>query len=79
MSFISPLTWATSVTSTVEAGIAVESADLAMLPTSTVEVTDVAQVKGLMKLMDLLDDLDDVQDVHGNMDVSDDLMDEASA
>jgi YebC/PmpR family DNA-binding regulatory protein len=62
-----------------EAGIAVESADLAMLPTSTVEVTDVAQVKGLMKLMDLLDDLDDVQDVHGNMDVSDELMDEASA
>ena len=62
-----------------EAGIAVESADLAMLPTSTVEVADVAQVKGLMKLMDLLDDLDDVQDVHGNMDVSDGLMDEASA
>lgn len=62
-----------------EAGIAVDSADLAMLPTSTVEVTDVAQVKGLMKLMDLLDDLDDVQDVHGNMDVSDELMDEASA
>ena len=62
-----------------EAGIAVESADLAMLPTSTVEVTDVAQVKGLMKLMDLLDDLDDVQDVHGNMGVSDELMDEASA
>ena len=62
-----------------EAGIAVESADLAMLPTSTVEVAEVAQVKGLMKLMDLLDDLDDVQDVHGNMDVSDGLMDEASA
>ena len=61
-----------------EAGIAVESADLAMLPTSTVEVGDVAQVKGLMKLMDLLDDLDDVQDVHGNIDVSDELMDEAS-
>ncbi len=62
-----------------EAGIAVESADLAMLPTSTVEVADIAQVKGLLKLMDLLDDLDDVQDVHGNMDVSDELMDEASA
>ena len=28
-----------------EAGIAVESADLAMLPTSTVEVTEVGQVK----------------------------------
>lgn len=62
-----------------EAGIAVESADLAMLPTSTVEITDVGQVKGLLKLMDLLDDLDDVQDVHGNMDVSDELMDEATA
>jgi transcriptional/translational regulatory protein YebC/TACO1 len=42
-------------------------------------VTDVGAVKQLMKLMDLLDDLDDVQDVHGNMDVADDLMDEASA
>ena len=62
-----------------EAGIAVESADLAMLPTSTVEVTEVGQVKQLLKLMDLLDDLDDVQDVHGNMDVSDALMDEATA
>ena len=62
-----------------DAGITVESADLAMLPTSTVEVTDVAAVKALMKLMDLLDDLDDVQDVHGNMDVADELMDEASA
>ncbi|MEM9201540.1 MAG: YebC/PmpR family DNA-binding transcriptional regulator [Actinomycetota bacterium] len=62
-----------------EAGISVESADLAMLPTSTVEVTEVGQVKGLLKLMDLLDDLDDVQDVHGNMDVSDELMDEATA
>jgi len=62
-----------------EAGIAVESADLAMLPTSTVEITDVGQVKGLLKLMDLLDDLDDVQDVHGNMDVADALMDEATA
>jgi len=61
------------------AGIAVESADLAMLPTSTVEVTDVGAVKQLLKLMDLLDDLDDVQDVHGNMDVADELMDEASA
>ena len=29
--------------------------------------------------MDLLDDLDDVQDVHGNMDVADALMDEATA
>ncbi len=61
------------------AGVPVESADLAMLPTSTVEVSELGQVKQLMKLMDLLDDLDDVQDVHGNMDVADDLLEEASA
>jgi YebC/PmpR family DNA-binding regulatory protein len=59
------------------AGIPVESADLAMLPTSTVEITDLGEVKRLMKLVDLLDDLDDVQDVHGNMDVADELMDAA--
>ena len=62
-----------------DAGIAVESADLAMLPASTVEVADIGAVKQLMKLMDLLDDLDDVQDVHGNMDVADELLDEVSA
>jgi len=50
-----------------------------MLPTSTVEITDAGQVKQLMKLMDLLDDLDDVQDVHGNMDVSDEIMDAIAA
>jgi len=61
------------------AEIAVESADLAMLPTSTVAVEDVSQVKQLLKLIDLLDDLDDVQDVHGNMDVPDAVLDEASA
>ena len=62
-----------------EGGIAVESADVTMLPTSTVEVTDAGQVRQLMKLMDLLDDLDDVQDVHGNMDVPDEIMDALAA
>lgn len=62
-----------------EGGITVQSADVAMLPTSTVEVTDTGQVKQLMKLMDLLDDLDDVQDVHGNMDVPDEIMDAIAA
>jgi transcriptional/translational regulatory protein YebC/TACO1 len=62
-----------------EAGVPVESADLAMLPTSTVEMTDVSDVKKLINLMELLDDLDDVQDVHGNMDAPDDVMEAAQA
>jgi YebC/PmpR family DNA-binding regulatory protein len=60
-----------------EAGIAVASADLVMLPTSTVEMTDVSDVKKLLNLMDLLDDLDDVQDVHGNMDAPDEILEAA--
>lgn len=59
-----------------QAGIAVESADLAMVATSTVDVADTGQAKQLLKLLDLLDDLDDVQDVHGNMDISDEVMGE---
>jgi len=60
------------------AGIEFQSADLTMIASSTVEVSDPGTVKRLLKLMDLLDDLDDVQDVHGNFDVSDELL-EASA
>jgi len=60
------------------AGIEFQSADLTMLPSSTVEVSDPGTVKRLLKLMELLDDLDDVQDVHGNFDVSDELMEAAS-
>ncbi len=62
----------------VGSAITVESADLAMLATSTVEVTDVSAARQLLKLMDLLDDLDDIQDVHSNMDISDELLDEAA-
>ncbi|MEZ5166658.1 MAG: YebC/PmpR family DNA-binding transcriptional regulator [Acidimicrobiales bacterium] len=61
------------------AEVPVESADLAMLPSSTVEISDVGEVRKLMNLMDPLDDLDDVQDVHGNMDVPDEVMDAAQA
>ncbi len=60
------------------AGIAFDSADLTMLPSSTVEVTDPGTAKRVIKLMELLDDLDDVQDVHGNFDISDELMESAA-
>jgi YebC/PmpR family DNA-binding regulatory protein len=61
------------------AGITFESADLTMVPTSTVEVTDVSSAKQVLKLMDVIDDLDDVQDVHANFDIADDVMDAATA
>ena len=60
-------------------GVPFESADLTMLPTSTVEVADVSSAKQVLKLMDVIDDLDDVQDVHANFDINDDVMEEATA
>jgi YebC/PmpR family DNA-binding regulatory protein len=62
-----------------EAGIGYESADLTMVPTSTVEVADVSSAKQVLKLMDVMDDLDDVQDVHANFDIADEVMDAATA
>jgi len=60
----------------VEAEITPESADLTMLPTSTVAVTEPAAARTVLKLMDMIDDLDDVQDVYSNFDIGDDIMEE---
>ena len=56
------------------AGVSYANADLTMLPTSTVPLTDPAAARQVLKLLDLLDDLDDVQDVHGNFDISEEFM-----
>ncbi|GJM39671.1 MAG: putative transcriptional regulatory protein [Acidimicrobiales bacterium] len=61
------------------AEIVVESADIVMLPSSTVEMSNVGDVKKLLQLMESLDDLDDVQDVHGNMDAPDEVLEAAQA
>ena len=58
----------------VGAGVSYGNADLTMLATSTVPVTEPGVAKQVMKLVDLLEDLDDVQDVHGNFDISDEFM-----
>lgn len=60
------------------AGIAFESADLTMLPSSTVEVDDAGTAKKVLRLLEILDDIDDVQDVFGNFDMSDELMEAAA-
>ena len=56
------------------AGVSYANADLTMLPTSTVPLTDPSAARQVLKLLDLLDDLDDVQDVHGNFDISEEFM-----
>jgi YebC/PmpR family DNA-binding regulatory protein len=54
------------------AGIAVQSAELAMIPQNLVAVNADAGLKAL-RLMDALDDNDDVQNVYANADFPDDM------
>jgi len=50
-----------------------ESAELAMVPKSTVRVEG-AEAQKLMKLLDALDDLDDIQRVHTNADIDEESL-----
>jgi len=52
----------------------VESSDLSMVATATVELATAEDAKPVLRLLDALDDLDDVQNVHANADVPDDVL-----
>jgi YebC/PmpR family DNA-binding regulatory protein len=52
-----------------EAGFEVESAELTMVPKTTVEVADESTAKKILRLIDQLEDNDDVQDVYANFDI----------
>ena len=51
------------------AGFTVDSAELTMMPKTTVEVADEADAKKVLRLIDELEDNDDVQDVYANFDI----------
>ncbi len=64
-----------TVRDALEAGeVPFESADLTMLPSSTVELASAEDAKAVLRLIDLLDDHDDVQDVYANFDIPDDVL-----
>jgi len=56
------------------AGFAVESAELTMVPSSTVRVEDSAQAKALLALLDALEEHEDTQQVFANFDIPDALL-----
>jgi YebC/PmpR family DNA-binding regulatory protein len=56
-----------------EAGIAFQSAELAMQPKNTVKLEQ-SDAKKMLRLMDALEDSDDVQEVHANFDISEDIL-----
>jgi YebC/PmpR family DNA-binding regulatory protein len=57
-----------------EKGIDVESAELIMLPKTTVKVDDIAVARKILTLVDDLEDNDDVQNVYCNFDIHDDII-----
>ena len=54
-----------------EASLGVDSAELSLVPTSTVAVSDEVEAKKILRLLEAIDDHDDVQAVHANYDIPD--------
>ena len=62
-----------------QAAIAVDTAELTMVPSSTVRVEDPVQAKALLALLDRLEDHDDTQHVYANFDIPDAILEAQAA
>jgi YebC/PmpR family DNA-binding regulatory protein len=56
------------------AGLAKDSAEISMVPTTTIEITDPTEAKKVLKLLEALDEHDDVQNIHSNFDIPDEVL-----
>ncbi len=61
-----------------DAGFTIESAELSMLPKTTVAVDDEGKARQLMRLIDALEDNDDVQEVYANFDIPEQVLEAAA-
>jgi YebC/PmpR family DNA-binding regulatory protein len=61
-----------------QAGFTVESAELTMVPKTTVEVEDEAAARKILRLIDALEESDDVQDVYANFDIPERVLEAAA-
>jgi len=61
------------------AGITVGSAELTMLPTTTVELADESSARAVVRVIEALEEQDDVQAVHANFDIPDNVLEAVSA
>jgi YebC/PmpR family DNA-binding regulatory protein len=59
------------------AGFTVDSAELQMVPKTTVAVEDETTARQIMRLIDALEDNDDVQDVYANFDIPERVLEAA--
>ena len=62
-----------------DAGIAIESAELSMVPKTAVTIEDEATARKVVRLIDALEDLDDVQDVYANFDIPEQVLETVSS
>lgn len=62
-----------------EAGIEYASAEVTMLPKTTVMVSDSKEASRVLRLMDALEDNDDVQQAYSNFDIPDEVLQEQAA
>ncbi|MDA8292244.1 MAG: YebC/PmpR family DNA-binding transcriptional regulator [Actinomycetota bacterium] len=62
-----------------DAGMAVESSEHQMVPTTTVEVSDETTARKVLHLLELLEDHDDVQNVWSNFDIPDAILEQVGA
>jgi len=57
-----------------QSGIQVESAELTMVPKTTVSLDDESTAKKTLRLIDALEENDDVQEVYSNFDIPERVM-----
>jgi YebC/PmpR family DNA-binding regulatory protein len=61
------------------AGLAIESAELSMIPKTTVAIADEATARKVIHLVEGLEDVDDVQDVYANFDISEAILESVAS
>ncbi len=61
-----------------QSGVTIDSAELAKVPKTTIELDEHAALQ-VLKLLDKLEDLDDVQHVYSNVDFADDVLEKYRA
>jgi YebC/PmpR family DNA-binding regulatory protein len=57
-----------------EKGIAVEAAEISMVPQNTVPISDAATAKKIISLMEAFEDHEDVQNTYANFDIPQDIL-----
>jgi YebC/PmpR family DNA-binding regulatory protein len=57
-----------------DAGIAVTSSELTMLPTTTIALGEETDARAVLRVIDALEEMDDVQNVYANFDIPDEVL-----